>query len=834
MPDTPEHDRPTMPGPAEPNLPDPERIGPYKILSNLGEGGMGMVYLAEQKEPVRRRVALKVIKLGMDSKSVLHRFEGERQALAMMEHGNIARVLEAGTTETGQPFFAMEYVRGIPLNEYCDNNKLGLQERIELFRQVCSGVQHAHHKGIIHRDLKPGNILVTVQDGKARVKIIDFGLARATDHRLLETTMFTQQGQIIGTPEYMSPEQAGLNSLDIDTRSDVYSLGVILYELLVGDLPFPAEELRKAGLLEIQRRIREDDPPKPSTRLTTLEAEGDQIASRRRTDFSGLKKKLRGDLDWIIMKALEKDRTRRFGSPEALADDLKRFLQDEPVLASPPSASYRLGKLLKRYRGQVIAAAAVFLSLVIGLIAFAIENQRARRNAELERIARDEADEQRSIAQQKIAEYDMLASLVQLRRTQAAERELYPAWPEKASAMEAWLRDVDAQMQGLPELRATVANLAARNEPSEAQRFLQETLTGLILDLEALEENELQEVRERHSWAERVETISVVEHADAWIEAINAIAEDENYGFELETQLGLVPLGQDPESGLQEFYHLRSAKPGLPIPDRSSEEGGLRMDGDRGIIFVLLPGGSFHMGAQLSNDGPNQDPQATPEETAHEVELEPFFLSKFELTQGQWFRMSRGEDPSRYKHGQSWANKELDWGNPVEQVSWEECVELLSRHRLMLPSESEWEYACRAGTSTPWYTGRRAQSLQGHANLLDQFARRAGSPYSGFASIEDGHQAHAPVGSYRANAFGLYDMHGNVFEWCLDWYDHYTKPMRDASGKLPENPTDIGRRTHRGGSFLSQTQFARSASRGASAAQVRASDVGLRPARRIY
>ncbi len=834
MPEPSDRDRSTMPGPAEPILPDPEWVGPYKILSNLGEGGMGMVYLAEQKEPVRRRVALKVIKLGMDSKAVLHRFEGERQALAMMEHGNIARVLEAGSTETGQPFFAMEYVRGIPINEYCDNNKLGLEERIELFAQVCSGVQHAHHKGIIHRDLKPGNILVTVQDGKARVKIIDFGLARATDHRLLESTMFTQQGQIIGTPEYMSPEQAGLNSLDIDTRSDVYSLGVILYELLVGDLPFPAEELRKAGLLEIQRRIREDDPPKPSTRLTTLEADAALIASRRRTDYSGLRKQLRGDLDWIIMKSLEKDRTRRFGSPEALADDLQRFIDDEPVLASPPTASYRLGKILKRYRGQFIAAAAVFASLVIGIIAFAIENERAQTNAELERVAREEADQQRAIAQQKNAEYDMLASLVHLRRAQDTEPDLYPAWPEKTAAMESWLEDVHAQLQNLPKLRATVASLDARESPSEAERFLQTTLSTLIRDLESLQREELAEVRERQTWAQDIEKLSIVAHGDAWIEAINAIAEDENYGFEMDPQLGLVPLGQDPESGLQEFYHLRSAKAGLPIPTRGSAGDSLKMDGDRGIIFVLIPGASFQMGSQLSDDGANQDPQTQSDEHPHAVELEPYLLAKFELTQGQWFRMSAGEDPSRYRHGQSWTNKDITWANPVEQVSWADCAALLARHRLTLPKESEWEFACRGGTSTPWYTGRSSRSLQGHANLLDQYARRAGSPYSGFASIEDGHQAHAPVGSYRANPFGLHDMHGNVFEWCADWYDHYIQPMRNEDGQLPGNLDDVGRRIHRGGSFLSQTQFVRSASRAASAPQVRASDVGLRPARRIY
>jgi non-specific serine/threonine protein kinase/serine/threonine-protein kinase len=341
------------------------RVGPYRLQQRLGEGGMGVVWLAEQTEPIRRRVALKIIKQGMDTRQVVARFAVERQVLARLDHGNIARVYDAGATERGRPYFVMEYVAGLPITTYCDQHRLGIRERLELFLQVCEGVQHAHRNAIIHRDLKPHNVLVTVQDGRAIPKIIDFGVARATDRQLTEQTLFTELGQVIGTPEYMSPEQAEMSALDIDTRADVYALGVLLYELLTGWLPFDFRELRRAGLDELRRRIREDDPPLPSARLSTL---GDQettlVARAQATTVHKLMSSLRGDLDWITMKALEKDRTRRYGTPSELADDLRRHLRDEPVLASPPSAVYRARKFVRRHTVGV-AFAAVTAALVL-------------------------------------------------------------------------------------------------------------------------------------------------------------------------------------------------------------------------------------------------------------------------------------------------------------------------------------------------------------------------------------------------------------------------------------------------------------------------------------
>jgi non-specific serine/threonine protein kinase/serine/threonine-protein kinase len=343
------------------------RIGPYRLLHRLGEGGMGEVWLAEQQEPVRRKVALKLIKAGMDTKQVIARFESERQALALMNHPSIARVFDAGATERGLPYFAMEYVKGEPITSYCDRHRLPMQERLELFMRVCNGVQHAHQKGIIHRDIKPSNVLVAIQDDKPVPKIIDFGVAKATQQRLTEKTVFTQMGVMIGTPEYMSPEQAEMTGLDVDTRTDVYSLGVMLYELLTGALPFDSKQLREAGFDEIRRRIREEEPSKPSTRLSTSGDGSTESASARRSDPSTLARLLRGDLDWITMMALEKDRTRRYGSPSELAADVSRHLKHEPVVASPPGTAYRMGKFVRRHRLGVLAAAAVLLALIVGL-----------------------------------------------------------------------------------------------------------------------------------------------------------------------------------------------------------------------------------------------------------------------------------------------------------------------------------------------------------------------------------------------------------------------------------------------------------------------------------
>ena len=345
-----------------------EQVGRYKLLEQIGEGGFGTVWAAEQREPVKRRVALKIIKLGMDTKQVIARFEAERQALAMMDHPNIAKVLDAGSTETGRPYFAMELVKGVPILAYCDREKLDTKARLDLFMKVCHAIQHAHQKGIIHRDIKPSNVLVTMHDGVPVPKVIDFGIAKATNQELTEKTIYTQHHQMIGTPAYMSPEQAEMSGLDIDTRSDIYSLGVLLYELLTGTTPLDSQSLMEAGFAEMMRIIRETEPHKPSTRLSSLGETGTRTAQLRRADVQKLSTLLRGDLDWIVMKCLEKDRTRRYETANGLAADIERHLNDEPVTAGPPSARYRLSKFVKRNRGHVVAVGAIAVLLVLGVV----------------------------------------------------------------------------------------------------------------------------------------------------------------------------------------------------------------------------------------------------------------------------------------------------------------------------------------------------------------------------------------------------------------------------------------------------------------------------------
>ncbi len=479
-------------------------IGPYKLMEQIGEGGMGLVFVAEQQQPIRRKVALKVIKPGMDTRQVTARFEAERQALALMDHPNIAKVLDGGTTDSGRPYFVMELVKGVPITEYCDQNQVPIRQRLELFVSVCHAVQHAHQKGIIHRDIKPSNVLVMSHDGTPVVKVIDFGVAKAIGQHLTDKTIYTQFSQMVGTPLYMSPEQAGQSGLDVDTRSDIYSLGVLLYELLTGTTPFDRKHLRSASYDEMRRIIREEEPPKPSTRISTLGQEATAISTQRQSEPKRLSQLFRGELDWIVMKALEKDRNRRYETASAFAADVQRYLADEPVQACPPSAWYRFRKFTRRHR-MGLGLAACLLALVFGLTGGALwaAQQRATRLAEMERavtaalaqaeVLLEEGDKQTENPEHWLATVRLaqtaLANAEKLLATTTPTQELAQYLQQVRAAVDAALTDSQLVIE-LDRIRTARALLNYQSEKSNEiwlGELYEKALAGYGIDLAAPE-----------------------------------------------------------------------------------------------------------------------------------------------------------------------------------------------------------------------------------------------------------------------------------------------------------------------------------------------------------
>ena len=790
-----------------PEQPPFEGVPGYRVVRLLGAGGMAEVYAAEQEQP-RRDVALKILRPGLASPALLARFEHEAEILGRLHHPGIAQVYEAGiaATDRGErPWFAMELVEGSTLTRYAGEAGLGADERLALLAEVCDAIHHAHQQGVVHRDLKPANILV---DRSGRPRVLDFGVARVTGTGVHLTTVQTAAGTLIGTVPYMSPEQVAGDGRPVDTRSDVYALGVVGYELLTGELP---HDVRELAIPAAARRIGTEDA----------------------RPLAAVDPAFRGDVDTIFGKALERDRERRYGSAAELGADLRRYLRHEPIAARPASLGYQLRKFARRNRGLVTGAALALAALVLGLAA-AVANALEARSA--------------------LADFDLVALVVRLREAREAEEELYPAWPERAGALRAWLEEHAAPLLAArADVGRALAKLRGRGAPDPVEpgrlvfddrrdQFLWDTLDALRADLAEFADGErglCAAVRERLAWATSVRAASIEDRSGEWERAIAAIAASDGVaaselyrGLQIAPQTGLVPLGMDPASGLWEFAQLRSGRGAGAVPRRGPEDGELAYDGrEAGLVFVLLPGGTFTMGCQSEDPlGPRYDPRAEPHESPpHPVTLAPFFLSKYELTQAQWERLSGGETPSYYRAGShSHGVPTVTGDHPVEQVSWRMAVDLLERHGLVLPTEAQWEYSCRAGTETVWSPGDEVPSLRGYVNVADAAAARA-APWKAESAIDDGHVIHAPVGSFQPNAFGLLDMHGNVFEWCLDTFAFYERPARGGDGlRMGPEGND---RVSRGGCFRSTAVRARSGNRNMTGPDIRSVNLGLRPAR---
>ena len=750
------------------------RIGPYKLLQSLGHGGMGEVWMADQMKPVKRRVALKLIKSGMDSKQVLARFEAERQALAMMDHSHIAKVLDTGVTGDGTPYFAMELILGKPITDYCDQEKLGINERLTLFVQVCRAIQHAHQKGILHRDIKPTNVLVTKRDGRPHAKVIDFGLAKAVqaEHRLTDRTLFTQAGHVFGTLEYMSPEQAEASDLGLDTRTDVYSLGVLLFELLTGSTPLGRERIRKEPFHRVVESVLQEEAPLPSRRLSESGDAITGISQQRQIDPKRLSTILKGELDWIALKALEKDRDQRYDGAGSMADDVLRYLNNEVVLARPPSTSYRLKKTVRKNKGAFLTGSTFVLLLLLGL-GFTSRLYLQAKEALDKQLAAGMALLVKSRHHDDFHDaFQFLTSAPEEAMLLAQEEIVNSALPKEASSEEPQNAAIRLANAATLLLRLEQTDLVwplLRNKPDPEARS---RIVNGLAEREGRPEPLMSQFQTEQNPEIQQSLLLCLGTFDP--DSVDSVVREEFTGDVLSVYQNHKNVGvHSAARWLLQQWNERDALKQVDEQLQNQPKRGETewfVNGQRQTFAVLGPG-EFLMGS------PETESHRLPEEIQHHRTIKHrFALCTTEVTQQQWERFVQSQQSSDRTdlpiQGVNWyqAVEYCNWLSaqetipedqwcyaPNEQGEYSEGTQVkdgfLQLTGYRLPTEAEWEYACRAGTETRFHFG--SSEL-----LLGKYAR--------FETLSTSSKSTAPIASFQPNPWGLFNMHGNVMEWCTD------------------------------------------------------------------